>query len=246
MQNDNLIKPPATPYGDRTMKIRYAGHNQSTGEFFVLFFFFCFLVLPIVSIWGTIALMGDRISFESEVTFWDIIPRYIPHMIAALGFLALFLFFRSKRHKRLAKIKETIEKGQLVFGSIQSIEAVSTGSDGDHTEYFYRIKYKKPGSEEETEFNTPPLAGNPQIKSKELPLMVKVYIYEDVVYADEIINPPIEKVSSRKRIRKILIVFMILFALSGIFLAGANLTLGLVLFGIGMRLMTITNILDRV
>lgn len=245
MKNDNLVKPPTTPYGERTMKIEYAGHKQSTGEGFTLFFFFGFLVFPSVGPWITLLVFNGGVSLEDGVTVGKIVAGYIPHFFIALGFLALYLFFRSKRHKRLAKIKETIEKGQLVIGSIQSIEAVSTGSDGDHTEYFYRIKYKKPDSEEEIEFRTPYLAAHPQIRNNELPLKTKVYIYEDQAYADEIIDPPVEKVSTRRLIRGLLAGLCMLFCLSGIFLMGPFMTLGVILFVIGCVLMMIVNYVDR-
>ncbi len=248
---DNLVKTPLTQYGDRTQKIEYIGHKQSFGEWFTLFVFFGFLLLPSITPLVVFLMPNSNITISEKLNVGDVLIGYIPHLIAAVILFAIFMFFRKKRLKKLDEIKKIIKNGQMVIGDLMSLESVTHGSADDKTtDYFFRIKYKKPGLDNEIEFDTPFLEGHPQLRNKELPLKVKIYYLKDEkgehVYADEIINPPIEKVKARKLIRSIMIVLIIVFALSGIFLAAVNLVLGFTLFAIAMILTVVTNfVIDR-
>jgi hypothetical protein len=245
--NDNLIKAPVTPYGDQTVKIEYAGYKKSAGETFTLFLFFGFLILPNVIMLVTVISMRDRLTVEEGYNPWEMLSGYIPTMVFAAILIGLHIYFRKKRLKKLATIQEVIAKGQMVIGDIMNLETVTTGSGDDRTtNYYYHVKYKKPGSDDEVQFDTPYLASHPQIRNEEFPLKVKVYIGDgSFSYADEIINPPIEKIKSRKQLRALLVTVLLILAVGGIFTMAINTIIGGIMFGTAMVIAVVINILDR-
>ncbi len=98
-------------------------------------------------------------------------------------------------------------KGQMVIGEITKVIIVERQEEGN--DYFYRIKYKNPDNGEDIFFKTPCLDGDPYIRDVDLPLKVKMYISKEAdgehIYADQIINPPVEKMKKGARSDKILV-----------------------------------------
>ena len=93
------------------------------------------------------------------------------------------------------------EKWQPVTGKIIGIDCAARGRPGaiNQLNYYLIIEYKKPGETKSRKYTTPRLRDNPHLEERDLPLDVRLYVRGNKVYADEIINPPIQKIVARER-----------------------------------------------
>lgn len=201
MAKDDLLKAPLTPYGGTPMKIKYKDSGMGTGEGVIFFILVFFIILP--TIMPFIIIFGAGVNVDwGDRTVWDYIVAFLPNILLVGFMVALFIILRKRRLKKNnSKAQELIDRGTVVMGIITRVIEQPNGSRNGGPFYSYVINYKKPGTEIVRTFHTPPLDKCPFIKAEDLPLDVKLYVQGESAYADEIMNAPVDKMLSRKKVQ---------------------------------------------
>ena len=195
MKDDDLIKNPTSVYGNG-YKIRYdttglGGGSNASSTFIMIGI--VFVAIPVIMIVRTLN--------ENGMSFGDI-PLYMYGMLVVFASIPILLAIYAKsQEKKFAKDRqEFCSKGRRVTGKIVEIGTEVTGAGRSRTvHYFFKIEYKHPDTGEICKHTTPYLLSCPHIHNDDLPLDASIILLEDKVYADEILNPPFEKIATRKK-----------------------------------------------
>ena len=196
MKEEDLVKAPASPYGQNTLKLEYVDADGvgSANLRWLVGMMFCFF-------WGA-PIMYVILNVRFESFEFSSIPLYL-YILAAFCFVApiiLRVYFNARHKKQMAVYDDYKLKGIHTVGKVVNVSYYVTGSGKSRTVHYYlNIEYERPDNGEKCAFKTPVLAKNPYLSKEDMPLRVNMYLYEDKVYADEIINPPLEKILARKK-----------------------------------------------
>lgn len=195
MRNNDIIKPPITAGGQQTLKVEY-GYRVSNAPMIVVIMFISFFI--VVAIFGTLG------EIENGADIGDVIMSAVVPLIFLVGFgiISIFAFKKGneRNRDRLQKIQEAMQNGKKVTGTLAEIQSYRVGTGDDaHTEYRLVVNFPNPENGETKCFVTPSFRQDLGVRNVDLPLNVTVYCYQDFVYVDEILNPPLDKIEQRRK-----------------------------------------------
>ena len=195
----NTEVPVRAPYGTFVLKIRYASQNADFREkfLFVLIFITAFPLL--------LSLSFFLLPIDYSPLLKDI-PRLIISTIAeiVLPIVILIAYFSCKRRRvlELKDCQKIIANGQKVTGVIKKVikEINYDTYISPSNQYFFEVEFMNPISHKMETFKTPQLASESIARDSELPLTATVYVDEESIYVDQILDMPKEEPSKSKQL----------------------------------------------
>ena len=201
---------------ERRVKIAYAFNQISPGELLSIYLGAALVLLLIIP--TAVALIVDE---KLRVKHLSSLFGYIAMLTIPLGLYVVARFFRMIKGKVPRMIRE---RGKRVIGTIVSLKTIDlNGANRNKKHFTYTIEDENPEDGKIITTTTPAvLSYRMYLKEEDLPIKVVVYVYGGQAFADEIINPPIIKMSARRFIRYLPIVILAIMFFSSLFIANMD------------------------
>ena len=189
--DEDIIKAPHSADGFNAQKIKYLNEAKTESRYYAPSSFIIAVVLAAFNCYR-------YIKSPANITATEIFRiALVPAIFIIIGVVAI-IYDRKKIEGLSPKIQRIRTQGTKTTGEIIKINKRKMWQRKHRvTCYYYTVQYSDPNTHEGKTFDTPLIDGYPCIQDSDLPLRATVYILDDEVRVDEIIDAPTAAVKER-------------------------------------------------